>query len=275
MEVGLKNNLRVDRFTDPGAYLLDDENNEVLLPNKYIPEGLKEGEDLEVFVYLDSEDRIIATTLEPYVYLNSFACLKVKDVNNIGAFLDWGLEKDLFVPFKEQGKKLEIGQDVVVFMYKDFQTDRLVASTKLDSFVLNDECELEEGQEVDLLIANRTDLGRNAIIDNEYIGLIYKNEIFQDLYIGDKIKGYVKKIREEGKIDIALQKQGVQNIDDASQKVLTILKDNNGSMEVSDKSAPEEIKALFSMSKKSFKKAIGSLYKSKIIKIEDNKITLL
>ena len=270
MEIGLKNSLKVDRFTDPGAYLLDEENNEVLLPNKYIPEGLKEGEELEVFVYLDSEDRIIATTLEPFIYLNSFACLKVKDVNNIGAFLDWGLEKDLFVPFKEQGKKLEVGQDVVVFMYKDFQTDRLVASTKLDSFVLNDECELEEGQEVDLLIANRTDLGRNAIINNEYIGLIYKNEIFQDLYIGDKLTGYVKKIREEGKIDVALQKQGVQNIDDASQKVLTILKENAGEMNVSDKSSPEEIKAIFSMSKKSFKKAIGSLYKSKIIKIEQN-----
>jgi predicted RNA-binding protein (virulence factor B family) len=276
LKVGQQNILKVLRGTSVGFFLGDEEGNDVLLPHKYIPEGLNIGDEIDVFLYRDSEDRIIATTLEPLVKLNQFACLQVSAATNIGAFLDWGLEKDLFVPFREQNQKLREGDYTVVYLYLDESTDRLVGSCRLNRHFEFENIELKEGEEVNLLILDKTDLGFNVAVNHKYRGLIYENEIFQRLAWGDTVKGYVKIVREDGKIDISLQKQGFENsIEPNSQKVLDVLKANDGHMPFNDKSDSVEIQSQFEMSKKAFKRAIGGLYKQKLILIDEDGIKLV
>jgi predicted RNA-binding protein (virulence factor B family) len=276
LKVGQQNILKVLRGTSVGFFLGDEEGNDVLLPHKYIPEGLNIGDEIDVFLYRDSEDRIIATTLEPLVKLNQFACLQVSAATNIGAFLDWGLEKDLFVPFREQNQKLREGDYTVVYLYLDESTDRLVGSCRLNRHFEFENIELKEGEEVNLLILDKTDLGFNVAVNHKYRGLIYENEIFQRVAWGDTVKGYVKIVREDGKIDISLQKQGFENsIEPNSQKVLDVLKANDGHMPFNDKSDSVEIQSQFEMSKKAFKRAIGGLYKQKLILIEEDGIKLV
>ncbi|GAB3519957.1 CvfB family protein [Emticicia fontis] len=275
MNLGVKNTLRVLRGTSVGMYLGDEEGNDVLLPKKYIPDDLIVGDDIEVFIYKDSEDRIIATTLEPKVQLNQFAYLQVMAVTAIGAFLDWGLEKDLLVPFKEQNKKLAVDDWCAVYMYLDEDTDRLVGSCKINKFLEKEAAGLTEGEEVDLFVFEETALGLNVVINSKYKGLIYENEIFQRVKLGSRLKGYVKQIREDNRIDISLQKQGYANVEPSAEKILEKLKANEGFLDVTDKSDANYIMYQLEMSKKTFKKAIGGLYKQRLIRIEDDGIYLV
>ena len=269
MEVGKYNTLQILRGTSVGMYLGDEEGNDVLLPHKYIPENAQIGESIEVFIYRDSEDRLIATTLKPLILLNQFAILEVVAATQFGAFLDWGLEKDLFVPFKEQNHKLQKGQYVPVYLYLDEQTDRVVASAKVHKYFKNlDGVDLDEGQEVDLLVFEKTELGHNVVVNNLYKGLVYENETFRRLAWGDTTKGYVKLIRDEGKIDISLQPLGFLKTLEPNQKaILDKLQQSGGTLNLSDNSDPIEIQEVLEMSKKAFKKAIGVLYKDKKIEI--------
>lgn len=274
LHLGIKNTLRILRGTGVGMFLGDDEGNDVLLPKKYVPENAIVGDDIEVFIYRDSEDRIIATNLEPKIQLNQFACLQVKSVTAIGAFLDWGLEKDLFVPFREQNKKMEEGRWYAVYLYLDEDTDRLVASCKVNRYFEKENIDLQIGQEVDLLIFEETDLGLNAIINNKYKGLIYENEIFQRIKIGTRTKGFVKNIRDDKRIDLSLQKQGYANVEPNAERILEKLKANNGFLDVTDKSDANYVMYQLEMSKKTFKKAVGALYRQKTIRIEEDGIYL-
>ena len=276
MEVGKYNTLQILRGTSVGMYLGDEEGNDVLLPHKYIPENAQIGENIEVFIYRDSEDRLIATTLKPLILLNQFAILEVVAATQFGAFLDWGLEKDLFVPFKEQNHKLQKGQYVPVYLYLDEQTDRVVASAKVHKYFKNlDGVDLDEGQEVDLLVFEKTELGHNVVVNNLYKGLVYENETFRRLAWGDTTKGYVKLIRDEGKIDISLQPLGFLKTLEPNQKaILDKLQQSGGTLNLSDNSDPIEIQEVLEMSKKAFKKAIGVLYKDKKILIKDDSIVL-
>ncbi len=277
MRVGEYNSLTILRATSVGMYLGDEEGNDVLLPHKYIPENAQIGQNIEVFIYRDSEDRLIATTLKPLILLNQFAVLEVVAATQFGAFLDWGLEKDLFVPFKEQNHKLQKGQWVPVYLYLDEQTDRVVASAKVHKYFKNlDGVNLDEGQEVDLLVFEKTELGHNVIVNNLYKGLVYENETFRRLAWGDITKGFVKLIRDEGKIDISLQPLGFLKTLEPNQKaILDKLQKSGGTLNLSDSSVPIEIQEVLEMSKKAFKKAIGVLYKDKKILIKDDSIVLI
>lgn len=275
IELGKYNTLEIRRETSVGLFLSDREGNELLLPNKYVPDEIKIGEEINVFVYKDSEDRLIATTLTPKVFLNHFACLKVEMLTQHGAFLDWGLEKQLFVPFSEQAQKMVEGKYYVIYMYLDKKTERLVASSKINHFLDNKELTVKVGDEVEVLIGDPTDLGINVIINNLHKGLIYYNEIFAQVKMGDVRKGYIKNIREENKIDVQLQKQGYGNVEPNAQLILEKLKANAGFLALTDDSTPDEIRIQLEMSKKTFKKAIGLLYKQNIINIEKKGIRLL
>ncbi|MDA3905401.1 MAG: S1-like domain-containing RNA-binding protein [Bacteroidales bacterium] len=273
--LGEYNILRIDRILEQGAYLVDEENNDVLLPNKYMVENAKVDDEVEVFVYNDSEDRLIATNLTPKFTLNEFAFLQVIDVNRFGAFLDWGLEKDIMVPFSEQNQRMEIDRWYVIRLLLDEKTNRLVASNKLNKFIETDFISVEVGEEVDLLVIERSDLGYTLIINNVHKGLAFANETFRELNVGETLTGYVKNIREDGKIDISLQKQGYQNVEPSAIQILELLKENGGFLALTDKSEPEAIYSQLEMSKKTFKKAIGGLYKSKLIRISEEGIYLL
>jgi predicted RNA-binding protein (virulence factor B family) len=273
MELGKFNTLKILRDTRVGLFL-GDENQDVLLPNKYVPKKFEIGEELDVFVYLDHEERITATTLKPYIQLGEFAYLKVNYTNEFGAFLDWGLEKDLFVPFKEQARKMETGKRYLVYMYLDEKSNRLVASSKLNQFLESENIELEVGQQVDLIVSHITELGINVIINSTYKGLLYKDEVFENLSPGKKLKGYIKTIRPDKKIDVALTKQGFEAVEEHAQKILDELRASKGFLRLNDNSHPEEVKTVLKMSKKSFKKAIGSLYKQKLISIKEDGIYL-
>ncbi len=274
LKLGEDNILTVDRETTVGMFLTDGEGNDVLLPNKYVDDDIKIGDELTVFVYLDSNERVIATNIEPYIKLNRFAYLEAKQNTEFGMFMDWGLEKDLLVPFREQASDMEKGKWYVVFLYLDSETNRLVGSTRTSRHIETENIELEEGQKVEILITGKTDLGWNVIIDNLYRGLIYHNEIFREIFPGDITNAFVKKVREDGKIDISLQKIGYDGIEPLSVKIINELIKNSGFLPLTDKSSPQEILLTFEMSKKTFKKAIGSLYKQKIIKIEKDGIYL-
>lgn len=273
MEIGAYNTLKIARKTSIGLYLTNGEQ-DVLLPNKYVPKMFEENEDLTVFVYLDHEQRLIATTLEPFIYKNEFAYLKVNYINQYGAFLDWGLEKDLFVPFAEQARKMEEGKYYMVYMFIDEKTNRLVGSSRLKQFLSNEHLTVSEGEEVDLIVTHITDLGINVIINEKHQGLIYKNELFEDLRTGDRIIGYIKSIRPDGKIDVSRTKIGYDKVDNFKDTILKELEYNDGFLGLHDGSHPEEIKTILGMSKKSFKQAVGALYKNRIIEIEPNGIRL-
>lgn len=273
--IGEYNLLTIDRIVSPGAFLVDEEGNDILLPNKYLPSNPVIGDKINVFVYNDSEDRIIATTLTPKITLNEFAFLRVKDINRIGAFMDWGLEKDLLVPFSEQNQKMQIDRWYVIRLLLDTKTNRLLGSNKLNKFLEAAYISVEVGEEVDLIVTEKTDIGFQVIINHAHRGLVYDSEIFRELNIGDVLKGYVKLIREDGKIDIILQKIGFENIEPSGQQILEQLKQSSGYLQLSDKSAPEAIYSVLKMSKKTFKKAIGGLYKQGLIHISDDGIHLL
>lgn len=280
IEIGKYNTLTILRDTKVGLFLgspeVDPEGiHDILLPNKYVPNDFKIGDEITVFAYLDHEERPVATTLEPYIFLNEFALLRVNYTNKFGAFMNWGMEKDLFVPFKEQARPMEQGKRYLVYMYKDEKTNRLVASSKLNQFLTNDEITVEVGEEVDLIVSHITDLGINVIINEKHKGLLYKNEVFDDLRTGDRIVGYIKTIRPDGKIDVSIRKLGFEGVEPSSQIILDELKASRGFLRLNDNSHPEDIKTVLKMSKKTFKKAIGVLYKQKLIDIKDDGIYLL
>lgn len=274
MQVGRYNRLQIERESDHGLYLSDRKGEEVLLPNRYVPKSWRLGELLEVFVHLDSEDRLVATTQNPLITLNQFACLKVKDVNKFGAFMDWGLPKDLFVPFKEQSKRMQVGEDWVVYLYADEATDRLAASAKLSKFFSETTEALEENEEVSLLPYQKTELGWNCVVNNQFTGLLFDSEIHQHIGRGKRLKGFVKAIREDGKLDLALQKQGYDAVEPITEMILLRLAQRDGFLALSDKSPSEAIMKEFEVSKKLFKKAIGALYKQRKIDISKDGITL-
>lgn len=274
LQIGVYHTLKIDRETKVGLFLVN-ATDDVLLPNKYVPNDFELGDDLTVFVYLDHEERPVATTLKPLITLNSFAVLKVNYINKFGAFLNWGMEKDLFVPFKEQARPMEKDKRYIVTMYLDKQTGRLAASSKINQFLDKEPLDIEVGQEVDLMVSHITEIGINVIINGKFRGLAYQNEVFETVSPGYKTKGYIKTIRTDGKIDVSFQKQGFEAIDDSSQQVLEALKQNDGVLRLNDNSHPEEIKSVLKMSKKTFKKAIGSLYKQKLIDINNEGIQLL
>ncbi|HYG39688.1 MAG TPA: S1-like domain-containing RNA-binding protein [Cytophagales bacterium] len=273
IKVGEYNDLIVEKFVDFGLYLLAD-GDSILLPKKYVPENIEVGDSIKVFIYTDSEDRLIATTLNPIAVVGDFAPLVVKDVNNYGAFMEWGLEKDLFVPFKEQSKRMQPGKKYVVKVLLDPRTNRVIGSTKLSFFFKKNEIELKTGEEVDLLIYDQTDLGYQAIINDKYSGMLYYNEVFKKVEVGSYLTGYVKNIRPDNKIDLTINKVGKDSVDDAREQVLEALKKNNNFLPLNDDSDPEQIKKQLQMSKKTFKKAIGGLYKEKLIEFDDNGIRL-
>ncbi|WP_025763521.1 CvfB family protein [Dyadobacter tibetensis] len=272
--IGKYNYLTIERVTSVGMFLSEVEGEEVLLPNQYITEDMKIDDTIKVFVYLDSEHRPVATTETPKIIRNEFAFLEVNDVTEHGAFMDWGLIKDLFVPFREQSTPMQIGEKHVVFLYLDQKSSKLIASTKIDRFLDNERLTVAEGDEVEVLVWSKTDLGYNAIINQYHKGLIYENEVFGNLSVGDTVRGYVKKIREENKLDISLQKIGYEAVEPNAQKILDRVKSENGFLDLSDKSSPEEIYDRLGMSKKLFKKAIGGLYKQGIIRIAEDGIFL-
>jgi predicted RNA-binding protein (virulence factor B family) len=274
LQIGVYHTLKIDRETKVGLFLTNGKD-DVLLPNKYVPNDFTIGEDLTVFVYLDHEERPVATTLKPFISLNSFAVLKVSYINKFGAFLNWGMEKDLFAPFKEQALPMEKDNRYIVTMYLDKQTGRLAASSKINQFLDKEPLDIEVGQEVDLMVSHITEIGINVIINGKFRGLAYQNEVFETVSPGYKTKGYIKTIRPDGKIDVSFQKQGFEAIDDSAQQVLEALKQNDGVLRLNDNSHPEEIKSVLKMSKKTFKKAIGSLYKQKLININNEGIQLV
>jgi predicted RNA-binding protein (virulence factor B family) len=273
MNIGQYNELTILRFTAPGAYLGDDQDNDVLLPGKYITDDMKEGELITVFLYKDSEDRIVATTETPLITMGGFNFLKVIEVTAFGAFLDWGLEKDLMVPFKEQNQLMEEGKYYLVTLQLDSLTDRLFASTKVNRYFT--ECTDQEiiNEEVDILIGDTTDLGVKVIVNDMYIGIIFKNDVSKSFRRGAYTKGYIYNIREDGKVDVRFEKAGFVKFDEAAERILELVKERKV-IYLSDKSDPDEIREQVGMSKKTFKQAIGKLYKAHMINISKNSIEL-
>ncbi len=273
--LGKYNTLEILRDTSVGLFLGDGDGNDILLPNKYVPETYEIGDELSVFCYLDHSERPVATTLHPETMVNEFQLLKVVEVNEFGAFLDWGLEKHLLVPFREQRIKMQEGNWYVVFCYLDQQTNRLVASNKIDKFLSNDSLSVQEGDVVELVVTRMTDLGYEVIINHKHKGLVYLNEIFKDISVGDNTKGVVKKIRHDHKIDVSLQPIGEKILEPAANKILDQLIAHGGFLGLHDKSDPELIKEELHMSKKTFKKGIGTLYKARKIEIKNDGIHLV
>lgn len=271
--LGKYNTLRVVKTVDFGVYLDGGEDyGEILLPQRYVPENIEVDTDIEVFIYLDSEDRVIATTEKPFACVGEFAFLEVKSVTKIGAFLDWGLMKDLFVPFREQEAKMQEGEYYVVYIFIDEESNRIVATSKLYTVLNNLMPEYEPGQEVDLFVYEKTDLGYKVVVNKLHSGMVYHNQLFTTIHIGDQLKGFVNKVREDDKLDITLQKPGYDSIESHSQQLLDKLENAGGYLAVSDKSPTELIYKMFGMSKKTFKKALGALYKKRLITIEEEGI---
>lgn len=276
IKVGRINILRVAKRLPFGSYLVAaSEKQEILLPKRYEPENCKVDDLLKVFVYYDSEDRIIATTETPLAQVDECAYLKVVDVNKVGAFMDMGLTKDLFVPFAEQQSRMRTGQSYVVHLYLDEHSGRIMASSKLDKFLLETTHYHKAGQQVDLMIFAKTKLGYKAAIGSTYQGLLYDNEIYQPVKIGDKLKGYIKHIRNDKKIDLSLQQPPERTRAELANRILNYLKEHNGSIHLTDKSSPEEIYKQFGVSKKAYKKALGALYKRRHIVIQKDQIKLV
>jgi len=274
-EIGKINHLYVVKEVDFGIYLDGGDLGEILMPKRYVPEGTQPEDTIDAFIYLDSEDRLVATTEKPLAMVEEFALLQVVAVTPVGAFLNWGLPKDLFVPFREQRQPMEEGKKYLVYVYVDTNTKRIAASSKIENYLDNIPVDYDVDEEVDLIIVNETDLGYNAIIDNSHLGILYKNEVFQPLNPGDRIPGYIKKIRTDGKIDLRLEKIGYEKISSFVDRIIAELQKNKGFLPLTDKSSPEEIYKAFKISKKNFKAAIGALYKKRFIALEDNGIRLL
>lgn len=269
-ELGKYNTLVINRFVDFGAFLDDGEEGEILIPSKYLSGDEKEGDTIDVFYYLDSEERPVATTETPAAEADEIGVMTVGHVNDFGAFMEWGITKNLFVPFQEQQTKLIPGEKHLVYVYVDPLTYRLVGSTRLKNHIDTESDAYEVGQEVRLLVYRSTPIGIEAVINEKSLGMLYKNEVFTDLSVGDSIIGYIKNIREDGKIDLSLQTQGYEHVEDFSDILLRYIKDQGGKINIHDKSDPELIHNTFGVSKKVFKKAVGKLYKEKKITLLDN-----
>ena len=272
--LGKYNQLEVVKEVDFGVYLNGGDDGEILLPSRYVPEGCKPGDMLNVFIYLDNEERLIATTLQPKVQVGEFACLEVAWVNEYGAFLDWGLMKDLFVPFREQKQKMQKGHRYVVHAHVDEDSYRIMASAKVERYLSKEMPSYQPGEEVEVMVWQRTDLGYKVIVDNQFSGLVYQREIFKALEPGMKMSAYIRQVREDGKIDLTLQKDGLQKVGNFAEVLLQYIKDHDGYTPLNDKSAAEDIYDAFEVSKKTFKKAVGDLYKKRLIVLVENGIRL-
>lgn len=273
-QIGRMNTLSLKRIVEHGAYLDGGELGDILLAKKDIPNQAHLGDLVEAFVFSDKEGRLRATTQKPLALVGMFARLRVLSNSPSGAYLDWGLQKDLLVPKREQREAMEVGRSYVVYVFLEEKSNRIAASTKLDKFLSSQAPEYEDGEEADLLICEKTDLGYKAIVDNSHWGMLYHNEVFQKLQIGAQVKGYIHRVREDLKIDLLLQAPGYQKVDGISEDILRKIADFGGVIPVSDKSQPEDIYSVFGISKKNFKKAIGNLYKKRLIIIDDRGIRL-
>ena len=273
--LGAYNLLKVVKKVDFGMYLDGGVEGEILLPTRYVPEGCKIGDELNVFLYLDQDEKIIATTLEPLAKVGDFACLEVAWVNEYGAFLNWGLMKDLFCPFREQKMRMQKGERYIVYVKLDEESYRIMATAKVDKYLNQDKPAYKHGDEVDLLVQQKTELGFKVIIDNAYGGLIYDNQVFRPLHTGDRLKGYIDRVRPDGKIDVTIQPTGRRQIEEFSDVLLAYLQDNGGHWSLGDNSPAELIADRFKVSKKTFKKAIGDLYRKRLITISDEGIDLV
>lgn len=273
MNIGEVNHLQILRFTSVGAYLGDEEGNDVLLPNKYLTEGLEIDQMVDVFVYRDSEDRAVATTEKPLIELGGFNYLYIKEVTMYGAFADWGLEKDLMIPFKEQRKKLEEGKWYLITLQLDADTDRVFGSTKVNRYLHECDHPFDRTAPADLLICDESELGIKVIVDNRYSGLIYHNDITRNLERGERTTGFVYNVREDGKLDVRLDPVGKVKISESAERLLSLLKVQKF-LPIHDKSDPEEVRDCVGMSKKTFKQAVGSLYKERLILLDKDGIRL-
>ncbi len=274
IRLGDYNTMVVVKRVDFGLYLDGGKAGEILLPSRYVPEGVEIGDELEVFIYLDQDERIIATTEKPLAKVGDFAYLEVKWVNEYGAFLGWGLMKDLFCPFREQKKKMEIGESYIVYVHIDEDSYRIVASAKVDRYLNKDHCPLNSGDEVELLVWQKTELGFKVIINNEYPGLVYEDQVFSLIHTGDRMKGYIQTVRNDGKIDVSLQKTGRQQTLDFSDTLLNYIRAHEGFCPFNDKSDAGDIYREFNVSKKVFKKAVGDIYKRRLITIASDGLHL-
>ena len=272
--LGDYNNLEIVKRVSFGLYLDGDEDGEILLPAKYVPDGYDIGDIIKVFVYFDNEERLVATTEEPLAKVGDFALLRVAWTNDYGAFLDWGLLKDLFVPFSEQEGKMVKGNSYLVYVTIDRKSYRIYASARLDKYLSRTKPPYETNEEVDIIVWRRTDLGWKVIVNGNHSGLVFANEVFRDLKTGDRLKGYVKRVRTDGKIDIALQRHGVAGDDESSMRLLSAIEAQRGFLPLNDNSSPDEIYSMLGMSKKAFKRAAGKLYKQRLIIIDDDGLRL-
>ena len=274
IKLGRYNQLEIVKEVDFGVYLDGDEDGEILLPLKYVPEGSAPGDILNVFIYLDMEERLVATTQQPYAQVGDFACLEVASVDENGAFLDWGLMKDLFVPFREQKVKMQKGRRYVVYVDLDEESYRIMGSARVERYLSRERADYLPGDEVEVMVWQRTDLGYKVIVDNKFGGMLYHNEIFQQLATGMKLPAFVKQVRPDGKIDLELQQAGFRKVDDFAEVLLQFIKDKGGRTSINDKTEAETIYDTFGVSKKTFKKAVGELYKKRLIVLEDGGIRL-
>lgn len=275
IKLGQYNTLTISRFVDFGAYLTDGEGHEVLLPSRYVKEDSTVGDEVEVFVYNDSEERPVAVTDKPFAQVGEFAFLQVADVNRYGAFLDWGVPKHILVPFSEQRVKMKQGGVYPVYVYLDHVTNRIVASAKLEKFLGNTYPDYRPGQEVKALVWQHTDLGYKVIVDNLFQGMIYDNEVYAPLEIEQTITAYIKMVRDDGKLDLTLSGRADLRIAELADEIIRRLTEHGGTLDITDSSSPDEIKTAFQCSKKDYKKAIGKLYKEHRIRLDDNIITLV
>lgn len=275
LQIGKMNTLKITGIQAHGVHLDAGEGKDIFLLKKSVPPESQVGDELEVFVYVDKENTLQGSLQKPYATVGEYAVLQVVSDSSAGAFLRWGMENDLLVPKAEQQHKMVQGQSYVVFVFLSAKTNRIVASSKLDKFLSSESPAYKEGEEVELIVFEETDLGYRALINRNHAGMIYSNEVFQQLRIGQQLKGYINKIREDQKIDLILQQSGYQGVDAVTQSILGIIQEHGGKVAVTDKSPPDDIYAMFSVSKKVFKKAIGALYKKRIIRIELDGISLV
>ena len=275
VSLGQYNLLRVIKKVEFGIYLDGGKHGDILLPRQYTNDNTDLGDSIEVFIYLDSEDRIVATTLKPKAVVGECAYLKVVQVNRIGAFMDWGLPKDLLVPFSQQQKPMQKGYSYAVYVYVDEPTERIAASSRLEDFMGDAPGQLSPDQAVDLMIYAKSDLGFKAVVDGRYLGQLFENEVFRPLHYGEKLPGFIKRVRTDGKIDLILQQVTSLTRSSLAVAILRHLSENNGVSTLTDKSPPEHIYSAYSVSKAAYKKALGALYKSRQIKIEKHRITLV
>ncbi|HHP0466004.1 TPA: CvfB family protein [Vibrio harveyi] len=275
IKIGQINSLEVIKTADFGVFLDGEDYGSVLLPNKYVPEGTELGAHLDVFLYFDSESQLAATIDKPIAQVGEWGLMKIEGINKTGAFVNWGIkEKDLLIPFSEQRARFTAGQNILVYVYTDKASGRIVGTTKFNKWLDKTPANYEVNEQVDLIIAERSQLGYKAIVNGEHWGMIFPSDVFGKLFIGKKLKGYIKQVREDGKIDLALQKVGVAKMDDLSSKVIELLEKKGGFLPLNDKSSPEAIFEAFRTSKGTYKKTIGGLYKAGKIAIEKDGIRL-